>query len=141
MPNFGFASTRRILQHRVEYRLKLAGRARDHLEDFGSRRLLVQGFRELTRARLHLVEQPHVRDRDHRLVGEGLEQLNLGVREDARLPPRDEDGSDDLPLADHRHPEAATIATRLSGLFILVLRNRGVRPERERRHQSGSRAR
>ena len=30
-------------------------------------------------ARLHLVEQPHVLDRDHRLVGEGLHQLDLLV--------------------------------------------------------------
>ena len=33
--------------------------------------------RSSSRARLHLVEQPHVLDRDHRLVGEGLDQLDL----------------------------------------------------------------
>ena len=32
-------------------------------------------------ARLHLVEQPHVLDRDHRLVGEGGDQLDLLVGE------------------------------------------------------------
>ena len=35
---------------------------------------------------LHLVEQPHVLDGDHRLVGEGLNQLDLLVGE--RFRPR-----------------------------------------------------
>jgi hypothetical protein len=30
---------------------------------------------KLLRARLHLVEQPGILDRDHRLVGKGLDQL------------------------------------------------------------------
>ena len=38
-----------------------------------------------SRARLHLVEQPHVLDRDHRLVGEGREQLDLLVGERLNL--------------------------------------------------------
>ena len=32
---------------------------------------------ELLRARLHLVEQAHVLDRDDRLIGEGLDDLDL----------------------------------------------------------------
>ena len=36
---------------------------------------------ELARARLHLLEQPHVLDRDHGLVGEGLDDLDLARRE------------------------------------------------------------
>ena len=36
---------------------------------------------QFARARLHLVEQAHVLDRDHRLVGEGLDQLDLLVGE------------------------------------------------------------
>ena len=32
---------------------------------------------EIARARLHLVEQARVLDRDHRLVGEGLDELDL----------------------------------------------------------------
>src|SRR5215510_9976305 len=38
-------------------------------------------LRQLARARLHLVEQPHVLNRDHRLVGKGFSQFNLLVRE------------------------------------------------------------
>src|SRR5262249_39468450 len=41
------------------------------------RRLLLQRLRKLARACLHLIEQPHVLDRDHRLVGEGCYQLDL----------------------------------------------------------------
>ena len=36
---------------------------------------------QFARAPLHLVEQAHVLDRDHRLVGEGLDQLDLLVGE------------------------------------------------------------
>ena len=46
-------------------------------EDLRRRRLLLQRLGQLACARLHLVEQPHVLDRDHRLVGEGLDQLDL----------------------------------------------------------------
>ena len=35
--DFGFAYTSRILQHRVKYRLKLAGRARDHVNELARR--------------------------------------------------------------------------------------------------------
>ena len=38
---------------------------------------------QLARARLHLVEQSHVFDRDHRLIGEGLTELDLFIGERA----------------------------------------------------------
>ena len=41
-------------------------------QHLGGRGLLLERLGQLARARLHLVEQPHVLDRDHRLVGEGL---------------------------------------------------------------------
>ena len=56
----------------VEHRLQFAGRAADDLQDLAGRGLLLQRLGELARARLQLLEQPHVLDRDHRLVGEGL---------------------------------------------------------------------
>ena len=34
---------------------------------------------QIVGARLHFVEQPHVLDRDHRLVGEGRHQFDLLV--------------------------------------------------------------
>jgi hypothetical protein len=36
-------------------------------------------------ASLHLIEQSHILDRDHRLVGKGLHELDLLVREGADL--------------------------------------------------------
>jgi hypothetical protein len=43
--------------------------------------LLLQNLGKLARARLHLVEQPHVLDRDHGLVGEGRDKIDLLLRE------------------------------------------------------------
>src|SRR5215470_15269332 len=73
----GRADANRVREHGLEHRLQLAGRAGDHLQDLGAGRLLLERLGELARACLHLVEQAHVLDRDHRLVGEGLEQLDL----------------------------------------------------------------
>ena len=66
---------RRQLSHdRVEHRLGVGHRAADHAQDLGRRRLLLERL-------LGLVEQAHVLDRDHRLVGEGLQQLDVVRRE------------------------------------------------------------
>ena len=44
------------------------------LKHFGRRRLLLQRFGKVARSCLHLLEQPHIADRDHGLVGESLQQ-------------------------------------------------------------------
>src|SRR5262249_44663274 len=49
--------------------------------DLAQRSQLFNRACELARARLHLVEQPHVLDRDHRLACESCQQCNLLVRE------------------------------------------------------------
>ena len=54
-------------------------------QHLGGRRLLLQRLGQLAGARLHLVEQPHVLDRDHRLVGESGDQLDLLIGERAHL--------------------------------------------------------
>ena len=64
-----------------KHRLQVEGRAADDLEHVARRRLLLERFGQLAGARLHLLEQPHVLDGDHRLVGEGLHQLDLLVAE------------------------------------------------------------
>src|SRR5262249_21582701 len=51
---------------RIEHRLHVGGRPRNHTKDLCSCRLPLQRV-------LRLVEQPHVLDGDDRLVGEGLE--------------------------------------------------------------------
>src|SRR6266566_1832322 len=73
---FGFTDSRRIRQHRIEHRLQLAGRRADDAQNFGGRRLLLQRFAELTAARLNLVEQTHVLDSNHGLVGKRGDQLD-----------------------------------------------------------------
>ena len=57
----------------------------DRLTDFAQRLQLADRSRELAGPRLELLEQPHVLDRDHRLVGKGLEQRDLIVRKSAGL--------------------------------------------------------
>ena len=65
-------------------------------------RLVLARLRELPARFLDLVEQPHVLDRDHRLVGEGGDQLDLLVGE--RLAPSVRVSDEH---ADRRRPRAA----------------------------------
>ena len=53
-------------------------------------------------ARLHLLEQPHILDGDHRLVGEGFDQLDLTRGE----------GSDSLTQQDNRARDPAAMEER-----------------------------
>ncbi len=64
---------------------------------------------------LQLVEQPHVLDRDHRLVGEGLEQRDLVVGEPAGLAAGHRDRPDRLVVTEQRHRHPASVATDTSG--------------------------
>ena len=76
----GAGKLRRLGDNGVEHGLQVERRV-DRLGDFAERAQLLDRLRELARARLHLVEQPHVLDRDHRLVGKGGDQLDLLVGE------------------------------------------------------------
>ena len=69
------------------------------------RRLLLERLGELAVARLELLEQADVLDRDHRLGGEGLEQLDLLVRERPRARPPDEDAAQGRAVPQERHHE------------------------------------
>ena len=68
------AQARGALGDRVEHRLHVGRRARDHAQDLADRRLLVERV-------LRLVEEAHVVDRDRRLAREGLQQRDLVGRE------------------------------------------------------------
>ena len=59
-----------ILRNSIQHRLNIGRRAGDHAQDFTRRRLLFQRLGEF-------LEQPHVLDGDHGLVGEGLQKLDL----------------------------------------------------------------
>src|SRR5262245_5944161 len=78
---FRLADTNGVLQHGLKHGSYLARRTRNHLENLRGRGLLLQRLGKLARPRLHLVEQSHVLDRDHRLVGEGSNQFNLLIGE------------------------------------------------------------
>ena len=105
----GLANARGVLQHGLEYRRQLAGRAGNDLQHLGGCGLLLQRFAQLARARLHLVEQAHVLDRDHRLVGEGGDELDLPVGEWANLVTRQYDHADRAAFAQERNAENGPI--------------------------------
>ena len=79
------ASHRRTaLRHdRLEHRLDVGRRARDHPQDLARGRLLLERLQLLASR----VEQAHVLDRDDRLVGEGLEEL-ICLSVNGRICPR-----------------------------------------------------
>src|SRR5262245_55596615 len=74
------AQPRRVLDQRVQHQLQIECRATDYLQHFGSRRLPLQGRGEVTVACLQLLEQADVLDGNDGLIGEGLQQLDMGVR-------------------------------------------------------------
>src|SRR5262249_25167087 len=111
----------------------------DRLADLAKRLQLFDRLREFAGARLHLVEQPHVLDRDHRLVGEGGEQLDLSVGERAHQTSRQDAHADRRSFAHERHANQGVnsadlgIASwysgsvRASGMWIAV-RSSSARP-------------
>ena len=90
----------RALGDDVEYRLHVGGRLADHLQHLRRGRLPRQRL-------LCLVEQPRVLDRDHGLVGEGLQQCELLVAEGAA---RAATPTTPMPL-----PPTASVRRRSSG--------------------------
>jgi hypothetical protein len=75
------------LEDLLEHGCAVGDRAADHAQHLRRRGLLLERF-------LGLVEEARVLDRDHGLVGEGLEQGDL-ARQERRAPPaRDDDRAD-----------------------------------------------
>ena len=62
------------LGHGIQHRLNIRRRAGDDAQNLARRSLLFQRFFEF-------LEQPHVLDGDHRLMGERLEKLDLAIAE------------------------------------------------------------
>src|SRR5215831_10132893 len=90
------AQPRGVRQHSLEYRFKLAGRARDDTEDLRGRGLLLQRFPQL-------VEQARVLDGDDGLRGEILHQLDLFISERPDFAAIDTKDTDQLILFEQRH--------------------------------------
>src|SRR5262249_11515091 len=82
------------LDDRVEDRLNVRRRTADNAEHLGRCRLMLQGFAQFRVALLDLLEQPHVLNRDHCLVGKSFEELNMLLGKRANLHPTDHDSPD-----------------------------------------------
>jgi len=113
---FGLADARCVLQHGLEHRLNFAGRARYDAEHLRCRGLLLQRIGKLVRALLLGLEQPRILDRDHRLVGEGLEQCDLFLGKRPHLHATDQNRSDRLPLPQQRSGERRSMTVSPSRL-------------------------
>ena len=72
---------RGALDDGVEHRLHVRGRAADDAEHLGGRGLMLQRLAQFCVALAEFFEQPHVLDGDHRLVGEGLDEIDLPLGE------------------------------------------------------------
>src|SRR6266567_1028347 len=99
----------RALHDRVENRLDVGRRAADDTQDLTRRRLLIERLGEVAVTSFQLVEEAHVLDGDHGLVGEGLEELDLALRE-RPFGLRHDNGADRLALAQHWHDQQRLIA-------------------------------
>ena len=101
-----------MLDERLEDRLEIERRAADHLEDLAGCRLLLQRLGEIAVAALELLEKAGVLDRDDRLIGEGLDQLDLASAVWPR-PAARPDGSDRRPRPHHGNGEPGSEASRV----------------------------
>ena len=64
------------------------------LQHLRRRRLLLQGFAQIVRARLYLLEQPHVLDRDYSLSGKSAQEIEMYFGKGAGLGTRHDNGSE-----------------------------------------------
>ena len=93
------------MQYLLEHRLGVGDRVADHAQDFRRGLLLLQRLFDVARARLHLVEQAGVLDRDHRLIGESLQERDLTFGERRDFGAAEPDDADGLAVAHQRHRE------------------------------------
>ena len=112
--SLGLAQADRVLGQRLEHRLEVERGPPDHLEQLAGRRLLLERDSEVVIARLQLLEQPHVLDGDHRLIGERLHHRDFPVRERAgpsvRPPAADAYGPDRVTVPQHGDGDVAPVA-------------------------------
>src|SRR5262249_11737750 len=90
------AQSFRVRRDDVEYRLDVSWRATDDAQELAGRRLLFERL-------LRLVEQPHVFNGNDGLIGEGLEQGDLPLREGSRRVTSHRDRPDGFSITEQRH--------------------------------------
>src|SRR5262249_3841399 len=100
-----------VLKDRGENRVEVARRGTDNLEHVGGSGLLLQRFRKIPGARLHLVEQTHVFDRNDSLVGKRGGEFNLCVSERTDSGLHQYKHADGIALTKHRDAEHGAVTT------------------------------
>ena len=80
----------------LEHGLRVGRRSTNYPQDLGRRGFPLQGF-------LNLTEQPRVLDRDHRLIGERLDELDLSARKSPGFRARERKNALHPPLAQERN--------------------------------------
>src|SRR6516164_5062654 len=107
------AQTRDRFDQRVKHRLQIEGRTADDFQHFGRRGLLLERFAKFAGALLLGLEQPHVLDRDRRLIGESRQQRDMLLLEWPHVSAAYCNGAERVALADQRHAENRVMAKPL----------------------------
>src|SRR5262249_8370389 len=119
----GLAQPDRVAHDRLKDRLNVPLRLADHAEYLRGRSLLLQRLSKLTVTRFQFLEQPHVLDSDHGLVGKRLEKTDLRVSELAHVHTADGNGADRRALAKHgdrQRAQASSTHNRGKNLGVIT---------------------
>src|SRR5215468_6436101 len=92
----------------------------NHSEDLACGRLLFERFSEVAITGLKLCKQPHILNGDDRLVGEGLQELDLRGREWSWFSAGNSDGTDRHSFPQHWYAEETASADRMEVLLIVL---------------------
>ena len=128
----------RSLRNGLKHRLHVIRRTGDHLQDVGGGGLPLQRFPGL-------VEQPHILDGDHGLIGEGPDQFDLLWRKRVNSGSAQSDRANWPPLPHQRHAEYRTNTSQSLRRRFRIIRvridilhlNDGALPQRARRDGGG----
>ena len=101
----GVAQSGSCRHHGIQHRLYRVWRLRDDAEHLARRGLVLERFLQLGGPRLDLLEETDVVDRDHRLIGEGGDEVDLLFGERLDLGAGQENDADHLAAAHQRHGE------------------------------------
>ena len=114
------AEPRRARDDRIQHRLDVGRRLRDHAQYVAGRGLLLEGLPQLAVARLDFFEQAHVANGDQRLVGKILRDGDLPLGERYRVGARQrEHGLDDAGMLE-RHGEGGALVAVCGALAVVA---------------------
>ena len=112
---------RRFRKHRLEYGCQLSWRTADDLENIGGGGLLLKGFGQFYGALLDLLKKTGVFNRNHCLIGESGDQVDLFLGEGTNRLARQTENSDQISFAQQRDPKHGAITADLQGGMELVV--------------------